>query len=145
MAGYIFRGEDYSWAKLEFKINGVDVFHLTEIKIEVKQEKGLNYGAGVYPISRGKGKKEYMVSVKLGWQEVAALQEAAPYKQLEELPAFDLIVTAVGVNLIPIRIVCKDCEFKGNKLENKQGDMVIESDYELSCPFVDFGGGIPAI
>lgn len=145
MAGYRFRGEDYSWSKLEFAINGVPVFHLTEVKIEVKQEKKFNYGAGVYPISRGKGQKEYTVSVKLGWQEVAALMEAAPNKNLEDLPSFDLLISMVGTGLTAVTITCKDCEFTGNKLESKQNDMVVESDYELSCPLVDWGGGVPSV
>jgi hypothetical protein len=143
--GYVFKGEDYSWARMKFSINNTPVMQLTEVKLEVKQEKKLNYGAGVYPISYGKGPKAYTVSVKLSMAEVAVIMEAAPFKALEELPPFDFIITCVNSDLPILVIKCQNCQFTGNKLESKQGDMTVEAEYELLCPFIDFGGGIPAV
>ena len=83
-------GTNYSWANVTLILFGVPVTGVTEISYSAKQKKENNYGAGVEPVSRGYGNKEYEGSISLYadvWKKIIA---ASPDRDPLQIAPFDI-------------------------------------------------------
>lgn len=136
----LINGERHSWADVKINILGRTVIGITAVSYDDKQEKVNNYGAGIYPVSRGKGKYEANAKVTLHAYEVTAIQRAAgPGKRLQDIPPFDIVVAYLNENDQLVTDVIRNCEFTTNKRDLKQGDTVIEIELELIVSHIEWG------
>lgn len=86
-------GESYSWSQVTINLLGRSIEGVSSIEYETTQEKTNNYGRGVKPVSRGRGKKSYTGSVTLKEEEIRAIEAALPInKSLVDIAAFPIVV-----------------------------------------------------
>jgi len=135
----LINGERHSWGDIKINLLGRTVTGVTAISYDDKQEKTNNYGAGNYPVSRGRGKYEATAKVTLHAYEVTAIQRAAAGKRLQDIPPFDIVVAYLNQNDQVVTDVIRNCEFTMNKRDIKQGDTVIEVELELIVSHIEWG------
>ena len=115
-------GTNYSWANVTLILFGVPVTGVTEISYSAKQKKENNYGAGVEPVSRGYGNKEYEGSISLYadvWKKIIA---ASPDRDPLQIAPFDIQVTYGGSRVTADKDVLRAVEFAENPFDGKSGD-----------------------
>lgn len=128
----LINGTSHSWADIVVNILGVPVAGITAVKYDDKQDKQDNYGAGNMPVSRGRGKIQCTASVTLASEEILYLQKAAPNKRIQEIAPFDIVVSFIPIGSTNITTdILKNCEFKTNARDVKEGDMKVETELEL--------------
>jgi hypothetical protein len=128
----LINGQSYGWGDIIINILGRDVVGRTAIMYSDDTEKENVYGAGNLPIARGRGATKAEASITLLMEEIIALQDIAPDRNLSNIPAFDVIVKFMPI--VPGRIVTdiiRNCEFTGNKRDIKQGDKSIAAEFKL--------------
>lgn len=135
----LINGTSYAWSQIQVNILNTPVNEVTAISYEDEQEMQDNYGAGERPVSRGYGKITAKAKITMAMAEVVALQAVAPGKQLSRIPEFDVIVAYQpdGGKLVVETI--KNCRFKSNKREVKEGDMSIPVELELLTSHIVWG------
>jgi len=79
-------GQAYSFTDLKLTILGVELFSCTQITVKENQEKTNNYGSQGKPVSRGRGKKEYEVSLDLQLKDVERIKALIPGGSLNDMP-----------------------------------------------------------
>lgn len=124
-------GEMFGWADVKCSIGGNVLTGINAIEYDDKQEIKENYGMGRKPIGYGKGRISFTGKITLYQEEVIALQKAAPNGRLQDLPAFDIVVSYLPENGIITTDVLKNCKFKENKRSLKDGDTASLVDCEL--------------
>jgi len=139
MGKTLINGVAYSWSGINMNILGTDIKGFTEINYSEKQDKVNNYGAGVEPVSRGYGRKEYSASITLEMKEVRRIQSAMPPgKSLLDIPAFPIAVSYLNGNKVITDIIHK-AEFTNNVVETKQGDSNIPVKLDLIIAGITWG------
>jgi len=135
----LINGEAYDWASIQVNILGNLVSGITSVNYEEKQEKVNNYGSGVEPVSRGRGKVEYTGKITLEEKEVRRILAALPAgKQLRHVPPFTITVSyLVGGKVVTDKV--KNCEFTGQKIDAKSGDTTVEQELELVVAGIEWG------
>jgi hypothetical protein len=126
-------GTRHSWASITINLLGRIVTGVSAISYEEKQEKKNNYGAGIFPVSRGLGKYEASAKITLFSYEVdAILKTIGLGKRLIDIEPFDIVVTymPVGSDLLVNHLI-RNAEFTNNKRDIKQGDTVVETEFDL--------------
>lgn len=127
------------WNSLTVNILGRDVEGVTEMAYDDKQKKENVYGAGQYPIGRGRGNYEPKASITLMKEEVDALKlSLPPGKSIRDIAPFDIVSqyeTETGV-ILKDRI--RNAEFMGDGVEVKQNDMTITTKYELLISHIEW-------
>lgn len=136
----LINGEAVAWAQVTVNMLGTPVIGITAISYEETQEITDNYGKGNYPVSRGFGKVETKASVTLLAEESDAIVVKAPKGRLQEIPEFDVVVAylPVGSTGAPFSHTLRNCRFKGNKRDVKQGDTKVEVQYDLACSHIEW-------
>lgn len=140
MPAPLVNGTRHSWASIETNMLGRTISGITSIEYEDNQEKVDNYGAGVFPVSRGLGKYEAKAKIGLHAYEIDAIQAAlGPGQRLTNIAPFNIVVSykPVGSDLL-ITHVIRNCEFKSNKRSVKTGDTAIENEFELITSHIDW-------
>lgn len=132
-------GTAYAWVDITVNILGVPVAGISAISYSDEQEIEDNYGAGRFPVSRGYGEIKTEASVTLHAEEVRAIQEAAPLKRLQDIPPFDVVVSYLPKSGIVTTDILKNCQFKKNARDVKQGDKKIEVEIPLVCSNIIWG------
>ena len=127
----LINGKSYSWADITVNIGGTPVAGIVAISYKRSQEKTNNYGSGPKPVSRGRGNKEYEASITLHMEEVERLLDAAPNRDLLDIPAFDINVTFESSPDQIANHVLKFAEFTEEANDIAQGDSVIEMELPL--------------
>lgn len=118
----LINGINYSWASISCIIFGVPIVAITKIDYTRKQKKDNNYGAGVEPISRGYGNKEYDGEIELYTDEVKRIIASAPNRDILDIPPFDIIVMFQGQGVTTNKDVLLSCEFLEENLKAAQND-----------------------
>lgn len=140
MSTPLINGTRHSWASVKVALLGRTVSGISSVSYEDKQEKVDNYGAGIFPVSRGKGKYEASAKITLHAYEVDAIVRALGIgKRLTDIPQFDVVVAYIpegSDGLITHTI--RNCEFTMNKREVKQGDTVIEVELDLITSHIEW-------
>ena len=132
-------GTRHSWADIKVNMLGRTVSGISAVSYEDKQEKVNNYGAGVNPVSRGIGKYEASAKITLHAYEVDAIQRAIPGQRLQDIGSFDITVVymPVGSDTLVTHTI-RNCEFTSNKRDVKQGDTVIEVEFDLIVSHIEW-------
>lgn len=137
----LINGIRHSWASIKVNLLGRTLTGITAISYEETQEKANNYGAGIFPVSRGYGKYEAKGSITLHSYEVDAIIRAlGPGKRLIDIAPFDVVITYMpqGSDTL-VTHVLRNCEFTGNKRDLKTGDTVIETQLDLIMSHIEWG------
>ena len=115
-----------SWGNIKLVLFGAPVSGITEIEYTTKQKKENNYGAGVEPVSRGYGNKEYEASITIYKEDLEALRNAAPGRDLMAIPPFSVQIVweneTGGIQSASL----KACEFTEESTKASQGDTSIK-------------------
>jgi len=136
----LINGVEYSWADIACMIAGVPVTGITAIKYDDDQEVVNNYGAGRYPVSRSKGRITASASISLYTSEIVAIQEKSVNGRLQDIPAFDIIVSYIptdGGKIIHDKI--RNCQFKKNLRDWSEGDTGKSVELELVPSHIEWG------
>lgn len=128
-----------SWSMVKCAIGGVPVVGITEIEVSEKQTKTNEYGAGVDPVYRGYGNKEYSGKISLFSNVVAELQKGSTSGSLLDIPMFNIVLVVVSLQGgVPRTITLKSCDFLENVFMVKQGDTKIIQSIPLVVGSVQF-------
>lgn len=133
-------GIRHAWGSVKVNLLGRTVSGITAVSYEEKQEKVNNYGAGVFPVSRGLGKYEAGAKLTLHSYEVdAIIKSLGTGKRLVDIAPFDIVVTfmAEGSDLLVTHVI-RNCEFTSNKRDMKTGDTVIETEFDLIVSHIEW-------
>ncbi len=136
----LINGTRHSWASIEIEILGRTVQGVTAISYSETQNKENIYGAGKYPVARGRGNYEATASVTLLGFEVDAIQRAVgAQKHLSDIETFDIVVAYLpdGQDAL-VTHTLRNCEFKDNKREMSQGDSSVSVALELIVSHIDW-------
>lgn len=138
----LINGVRHSWASVKINFLNRTATGVSAISYGDKQDKVNNYGAGNFPISRGRGKYEANAKITLHAYESDAILKsviAAGGERLQDAGMFDVIVAYLpeGSDTL-ITHVIRNCEFTDNKREVKKGDTIIESEHELICSHIQW-------
>lgn len=135
----LINGIRHSWASIKCNVLGRTVTGITAINYEDKQEKTNNYGAGIYPVSRGLGKYEATASITLHAYETEAIQRSIGVgRRIQDIAPFDIVVSYINDSDQLVTHVLRNCEFTNNKRDVKQGDTVIEVEHELIISHIEW-------
>lgn len=136
----LINGVEYGWADIVFAINGVPVTGITAISYSDKQDMTNIYGAGRYPVARGKGRITPTAKITLLGSEVLAIQSQSINHRIQDIAPFDITVTYLPDSGIIHTDKIRNCQFVENKRDVKEGDMSIPVDLELIVSHIDWGG-----
>ncbi len=132
-------GIEYSWGDIVTTIAGVPVTGITAIDYEETQDVTNHYGAGRYPVARSKGRITPSAKITLMMSEVVALQAQAPGGRLQDIAAFDVIVSYIPESGLITCDKIRNCQFKENKRAWKEGDTLQEVELELIPSHIEYG------
>ncbi|MEG2163101.1 MAG: hypothetical protein RRY55_01275 [Bacteroidales bacterium] len=139
----LINGTEYSWGDIVCTIAGMPVTGITGVEYGDEQEVVDNYGAGRYPVSRSKGRITCSAKLTLYASEVAALTKKTLNGRLQDLAAFDVIVSYIpldgGVVVID---KLRNCQFKKNSRSWSEGDTSKTVDLDLAVSHIEWGNGI---
>ncbi|CAM1361503.1 conserved hypothetical protein [Tenacibaculum litopenaei] len=132
-------GHRHGWSSVEVNILDRIVTGITAISYDDAQVKENHYGAGDMPVFRGRGKYEAKASITLYAFEVESIQQALPKgKRLQDVPLFDIKVSFLDNSSNVITHVIRNCEFKTNKRDMKQGDSKVEVQLDLIVSHIEW-------
>jgi hypothetical protein len=118
----LINGVEYSWSSIVLELFGVPVQGITAISYKKKQAKTNNYGAGVEPVSRGYGKKEYDASIEILRSEWTKIIAASPSRDPLTIGWFPISIT-YGNSLADITTdILQGVEFLEDPFDAKEGD-----------------------
>ena len=136
----LINGTEYSWGDIVFSIAGTPVIGITGIEYNDEQEVTDNYGAGRYPVSRSKGRIACNGKISLYVSEVNALVKKTANGRLQDLGAFDIIVSYIpdegGIVVID---KLRNCQFKKNSRSWSEGDTSKTVDLDLNISHIEWG------
>ena len=130
MSQPLINGKAYDYADIQLSVLGVQINGVTEINYTQEQDKQNNFGTGIYPTSRGHAQRDTSGSLGLNMNEVEALRGVAPFGNLLDLPAFDIVIVFGNVQA-PKTHVVKNCEFTNDGVEGSQGDQVLNRTFDF--------------
>lgn len=135
----LINGTMYDWGSITVNIAGVPITGITGVEYSDEQEIEDSWGAGRYPVGRGKGRIKCTAKITLFMQEVIAIQKQALNSRLQDIAPFDIVVVYLPDNGQLVTDVLKNCQFKSNKRTWKEGDMKQEVDLELIISHIIWG------
>lgn len=125
-------GIQYGWSDIKFNIGGVLENNVKSIEYATDQDKEEVYGAGKYPIGRGRGRVKTSGKISLGFEAIQRLKEKSPTRNLIDLKPFEIIVSYQpegGAKII--NDVLRNVEFKKDATKWKEGDTSGSEDFDL--------------
>lgn len=127
-------GKLYDWADIVTTIAGVPVTGIVAIEYSDDQEVEVKYGAGRYPVGYGKGRIKPTAKITLYQEEVEAIQAQSVNGRLQDIAPFNINVTYMPDSGIVKTDKLRNCMFKSNKRNWKEGDTgkTVELDLLLS-------------
>ena len=135
----LINGVEYSWGDIVSAINGVPLVGITAVSYGDSQDVQNNYGAGRHPVSRSKGRITPSAKITLHQSEVIALQSQSPTGRLQDIAPFDITVSYLPDSGIVVTDKIRNCQFKENKRDWKEGDMLQEVELELLPSHIEWG------
>ena len=121
----------YSWADVAVVIGGVPVTGITAVSYGDDQDVVNKYGAGRHPVGRAKGRITPSAKLTLYQEEVEAIQAQSVNGRLQDIAPFDVIVTYLPDSGIVKVDKIRNCQFKANSRDWKEGDTGKEVELEL--------------
>lgn len=136
MADVLINGVRQGWGDIQFMAMGLLITGITEISIEMSQDKENEYGSGNEPVHRSHGNKKYGAKMKLYKYEIdRILGGMSAGKDLTDVAPFTLNVVFMPKGSDQLkRLDIPMTEFKngGLNFDIKQGDKSISSPLELA-------------
>ena len=132
-------GTMYGWADIVCVIAGVIPTGINAIEYDDKQDVKNVYGAGRYPVGRGKGRITCTAKITLSMDEVLSIQAKSVNGRLQDLAPFDIQVSYLPENGAIVHDVIRDCQFASNSRKWKEGDTEQWVDLEFIVSKVDWG------
>ncbi|MDD4394701.1 MAG: hypothetical protein PHQ33_02295 [Bacteroidales bacterium] len=136
----LINGIEYSWGDIVCMIGNMPITGITGIEYSDDQEVTDNYGAGRYPVSRSKGRITCAGKITLYASEVNALVKKTVNGRIQDLAAFDIIVSYIpdsgGVVVID---KLRNCQFKKNERSWSEGDTSKTVDLDLAISHIQWG------
>lgn len=127
------------WSNVTVNLLGRDLEGITELSYTDSQKKENVYGAGKFPIGRGRGNYEAKASFTLLKEEVDALKQALPAsKSIQDIAPFDIIVEYETDNGSIKKDRIRNAEFMSDGVEVKQNDNTIATKYELLVSHIEW-------
>lgn len=112
---------------------------IVAIDYDDKQDMTNHYGAGRYPVSRGKGRISCSASITLEMSEVLAIQNKSINGRLQDIAPFDIQVSYIPEGGVIVHDVIKDCQFMENARKWKEGDTKQDVVLPLIVSKIDWG------
>lgn len=134
----LINGVLYSWADIVLTIGGVPITGITGIEYSEEQDVVNKYGAGRYPVGRAKGRISVDAKITLYQEEVESLQAQSSNGRLQDISAFDIIVTYLPDSGVVATDKIRNCQFKGNSRKWKEGDTGQEVELELVASHIEW-------
>lgn len=135
----LINGQQHSWSSIEVRMLDNIVTGITSVNYDDSVMKENHYGAGDFPVHRGRGKYEAKASLTLYNYEVEAIIAALPRgRRLQDVPAFDIVVSYLDDSNDIITHVVRNCEFNTNTRGINQGDTKIEVSLDLICSHIEW-------
>ena len=135
----LINGHEYGWADIAVSIAGPIATGITGIEYNDDQEIVNVYGAGRYPVGRGKGRITCSGKITLLTSEVIALQKKAPNGRLQDIAPFPIIVSYIpddGGEVVVDKL--RNCQFKTNKRNWAEGDTSKSVDIDLIISHIEW-------
>ena len=127
------------WNSVTANLLGRDLEGVTELAYSDSQKKENVYGAGPFPIGRGRGNYEAKATVTLLKEEVDALKLALPAgKTIQDIAPFVIVVEYETENGSIKKDRIRNAEFLGDGVEVKQNDITIATKYELLISHIEW-------
>ena len=127
------------WNSVTANLLGRDLEGVTELAYSDSQKKENVYGAGPFPIGRGRGNYEAKSTITLLKEEVDALKLALPAgKTIQDIAPFDIVVEYETENGSIKKDRIRNAEFLGDGVEVKQNDITIATKYELLISHIEW-------
>ena len=127
------------WNSVTANIMGRDLEGITEVSYNDSQKKENVYGAGKYPIGRGRGNYQAKASITLLKEEVDGLKMVLPAgKTIQDIAPFDMVVEYETESGVIKKDRIRSCEFVGDGIEVKQDDLTIATKYELLISHIEW-------
>lgn len=136
----LINGIEYSWGDIVCAIAGVPVTGITGIEYSDEQEVTDNYGAGRYAVSRSKGRITCTGKITLYSSEVNALVKKTLNGRIQDLAAFDIIVSYIpDAGGVIVTDKLRNCQFKKNERSWSEGDTSKTVELELAVSHIEWG------
>lgn len=125
-------GVEHSWASIAILIGNTPVIGVRGISYKDEQEMEDIYGIGAFPVARGYGRIKCSGNITLLRSEVEAIRDASPTGRLQDIAPFTITVAYIPVNgQVMKNHVLRNCQFKNDDVEWKEGDISNEVTLEL--------------
>ena len=131
-------GKLYDWADIVTTIAGVPVTGIVAIEYSDDQEVEVKYGAGRYPVGYGKGRIKPTAKITLYQEEVEAIQAQSVNGRLQDIAPFNINVTYMPDSGIVKTDKLRNCMFKNNKRDWKEGDTCKTVELDLLLSNIDW-------
>lgn len=131
-------GVVYGWADIKCVIAGVIPAGITAIDYSDDQEVVNIYGAGRYPVGRGKGRITSTAKITLSMEEVLGIQAKATNGRLQDVDAFDIEVVYTPESGAIVVDKIRNCSFKKNERKWKEGDTNGTVELELIVSHIEW-------
>jgi len=129
----LINGQSYSFVDIKLTLFGIECFSCTNLTAKETQPKPNNYGNSNKPVSRGRGKKEYEVSLDLSLKDVERLKAISPTGMLTDIPAaISNILLDNGVDA-KHRFDLIAFEFSSDGIEAAEDDSEMKMSYDCIC------------
>ncbi|OON67814.1 hypothetical protein [Hymenobacter sp. CRA2] len=138
MAQPLINGVAYGWADINAQALGRTILGITAISYEDTQEITDNFGAGIFPVSRGYGKNECKASITVEAKESERLAQAIGSGRLQDIPPFPIVVSYQNAANRLVTHKLMNAQFKGNKRDVKSGDTAIQVEHELIISHIEW-------
>lgn len=135
----LINGVEYGWADVVCAINGVPITGITAFSYSDKQVVENLYGAGRYPVSRGRGRITATAKITLLASEVLAIQSQSVNGRIQDIAPFDITVTYLPDSGVIHTDKIRNCQFDENTREVKEGDTHIAVELPLIPSHIDWG------
>lgn len=131
-------GKLYDWADIVTTIAGVPVTGIVAIEYSDDQEVEVKYGAGRYPVGYGKGRIKPTAKITLYQEEVEAIQAQSVNGRLQDIAPFNINVIYMPDSGIVKTDKLRNCMFKNNKRNWKEGDTGKPVELDLLLSNIDW-------
>lgn len=132
-------GNIQGWNSITANIMGRDVEGITALSYKDSEEIENVYGAGKYPIGRGRGNYSTEASITLIKEEYDAIQAAlSPGMKLSDIEPFDITVEYALPDGRVLKDRIRNCQFTGRGVEASQNDKSLALQSDLICSHIEW-------
>ncbi|SHJ76007.1 hypothetical protein SAMN02745146_0095 [Hymenobacter daecheongensis DSM 21074] len=126
------------WNNTNVNLFGRDLEGIEAFKYSDSTEIDVAYGAGGMPIGKTRGNYKAEASISLYVEEVIAIQKQLPKgMRFQDIPDFDVPVTFEHQGSLYTDVV-RNCSFKDNGKESKNGEGKMVREYTLVPSHIDY-------